>query len=34
VSAGKQIHEPETRVVTSHLMFRSGIAETDDDAQR
>ena len=34
VTARKQVHEPETRIVTGHLMFRAWIAQTDDDAQR
>jgi hypothetical protein len=32
--ARKQVHEPETRIVAGHLMFRSGISETGDYAQR
>ena len=34
MTARKQVHEPETRVVAGDLMFGPRIAETDDDAQR
>jgi hypothetical protein len=34
VAARKQVHEPETRIVAGHLMFRAWIAQTDDNAQR
>src|SRR5277367_1898590 len=30
MTARKQLHEPETRVVASHLMFRAWIAQTND----
>src|SRR5450432_2795319 len=34
VTARKQLHKPETRVMPGHLMFRSWIAQADDDSQR
>src|ERR1700735_1942204 len=34
VTARKQVYEPETRIVTGHLMFRAWIAQADDDTQR
>src|SRR5258708_15542498 len=34
MSARKQVHKPETRIVTGHLMFRSWIAQADDNSQR
>src|SRR5258707_15834039 len=34
MAARKQVHEPETRVMPGHLMFRAWIAQADDDAQR
>src|SRR5882762_5024500 len=34
MTARKQVHEPETRVVTSHQMFGAEIAQADHNAQR
>ena len=34
VTARKKVHEPESGIVPSHLVFRTWISQADDDAQR